>query len=105
MAVTTTGMAHHIHVFETRRHRDDAALRQRLFADAHGPDPAAARAALDTLARLYYGLRLPLVEARLYSQEGHVYIKAPAAIEARLNGQGGEIAARPAAARNDGRAA
>lgn len=80
--VTTTGMAHHTHVFETTRHRNDAALRKRLFAEAHGDDPAQARAALETLARLYYGLRLPLVEAR-------------------LNGKNGEIAALPAAARND----
>lgn len=59
------GTLHHIHVFETVHHRNDEALRRRLFADAHGADPLKARAALDTLARLYYGLRLPMVEQRV----------------------------------------
>ncbi|GEM_PF-6870675 len=44
--------------------RADRALRTQLFAAAHGRDPVAARAALDSLRRLYR-LRLPLVEARL----------------------------------------
>jgi hypothetical protein len=47
----------------------DMQTRKALFASAHGPDPTAARAALDSLRRLYR-LRLPLVEARLNGNGG-----------------------------------
>lgn len=50
--------------WESREARADCGLRAQLFTDAHGPDHEAARAALDSLRRIYR-LRLPLVEARL----------------------------------------
>lgn len=51
-----------------QRGEADHRLLCELFAAAYGPDPEAARAALDSLKRIYR-LRLPLVEARL---NGHV---------------------------------
>jgi hypothetical protein len=50
---------------KTKAQIEDEAIRRDLFVAANGPDPEAARAALDNLRRLY-SVRLPLVEARLH---------------------------------------
>lgn len=50
--------------FMNQRGQADHRLRCELFAAAYGTDPEAARAALESLRRIYR-LRLPLVEARL----------------------------------------
>ena len=49
---------------KSREAMADQALREQLFADAYGREPVTARAALDSLRRIYR-LRLPLVEVRL----------------------------------------
>lgn len=56
--------------------RADQALRVQLFAGVYGDDPVAARAALDSLRRLYR-LRLPLVETRLGIGDAGVMNAAP----------------------------